>query len=68
MYTNYLDLSLEEREHFIEEYGDRRRHDLSQLTAVMKKTPKGTKSPSKKEKSISVTQEQLQLLKQLGLI
>jgi hypothetical protein len=68
MYTNYLDLTEEGREEFILIYSTLRQEDLSKLTAIMKKTSSGVKSSSKKEKSISVTDEQMQLLKQLGLI
>ena len=66
LFPDFLTSSPEEREFMFDEYSQRRQVDLE--TIVIKVKTKGTKSKRKKEKTVPVSTESLELLKKLGLI
>lgn len=65
MKTNFLDMSDKERQEFFTKYSEKRTKDVQEV--VVKLTPK-KRSKKKADKKVSVSQEQLELLKKLGLV
>jgi len=65
LYPNFLQLTDSDRAFFFEGYYQRRARDLAEIE--VKVTTQKERSKGRTDKKISVTKEQLQLLRQLGL-
>ena len=66
LYTNFLDLDDAQKLEFIQDYCARRNVDLRE-TAVVKVPVKKERGKGRTDKKITVSKDQLALLKQLGL-
>ena len=66
LYPNFLDMSESDRVEFFLGYYNRRAIDLTE-TVVAKVTTQKTRGSGRTDKKLTVTKDQLALLKQLGL-
>jgi len=66
LYTNFLDLDDADRLKFMLDYCEKRNIDLKE-TAVVKVPVKKERGKGRTDKKLTVTKDQLALLKQLGL-
>jgi len=65
LYPNFLQITDSDRAFFFEAYYQRRSRDLAEIE--VKVTTQKERGKGRTDKKISVTKEQLQLLRQLGL-
>lgn len=65
MKKSFLEMTDIERQEFFSNYAEQRKRDIDSI--VVKLTPKKKTATKKKDKKIAVSQDQLDLLKKLGL-
>ena len=67
LYKNLLDMTTDERIEFFSNYCEKRKNDLAEIAVRLSSTPRASKKPVK-DKKVTVTNAQLDILKKLGLI